>query len=686
MVEVMIVMKVLCWCLLVQSVVGLLPWMNVKDTPEERAKKLLAQMNLDEKLSLLHGYGGDYVGNVPSITVSKTGGKIPALHLEDGPSGVADGVTQVTCWPSALTVVATWNRESMKAYGTALAEEQFGKGTNVMLGPMVNLGRVPFGGRNFESFGEDPVLAARMTESNILGVQSQPMIATVKHFVDNNQEDNRTVTSANVDERTQYEMYYPAFEAAIKVGVGAVMCSYNRINDTYACENDQTLNKDLKQKLGFKGWVMSDWGATHSTVKAANAGLDQQMPDASFFGDELKKAVQQGQVTQARIDDMTLRILIPMFAAQLFDVVNNGNLSVNVQTAAHTMLARDLATEATVLLQNVNQILPIKTKNVKIIAVLGDAGDKSPIVAGGGSGHVIPPYIISPLKGIQNRVSGLGITVNYAPTSPLNVAVDTAKNADIAIVCVGTSSSEGWDRPSLALGKGQDELIAAIAQVQSNTVVVLNIPGPTLMPWASSVAGILTGFMPGQECGNALAAILFGDANPSARLPFTFPVSEKLIPVNTPEQYPGINNEAQYSEKLLVGYRWYDAKQQPLLFPFGHGLSYTTFSYSNLQIDSTNYKISFTITNTGTVAGDEVAQLYIGYPPSAGEPPKNLRRFSKLHYESNQSHDISYFLNDRDFSIWDITTHQWKVISGSYTVFIGSSSRDIRLTGTLLHK
>jgi len=312
---------------------------------------------------------------------------------------------------------------------------------------------------------------------------------------------------------------------------------------------------------------MSDWGATHSTIAAANNGLDMQMPDESFFGNKLKQAVQNGQVSQDRINDMLLRILTPMFTMNLFDLPNNGNLSVDVQSPAHTKLARYLSSIGTVLLKNEKNILPLDESKLKTIAVIGDAGDKNPIVAGGGSGHVIPPYIISPFKGIENHVSGKGIHVNYAPTNPMSQAVSVAKNADIAIVFVGTTSSEGRDRVDLKLGNGQDELITAVAQAQPNTIVVLNGPGAMLMPWHASVPAILCGFMPGQESGNAIADVLFGHINPSARLPVTFPISETQIPVNTPTQYPGINNEAEYSEKLLVGYRWYDAKQEtPLSF------------------------------------------------------------------------------------------------------------------------
>jgi len=319
----------------------------------------------------------------------------------------------------------------------------------------------------------------------------------------------------------------------------------------------------------------------------------------------------------------------------------------------------------------------------KKIAVIGDDGDKNPIVAGGGSGHVIAPYIISPFQGIVSRTKSLGISVTYAATSPLSQAVQNAKDADIAIVFVATTSSEGSDRPNLGLGTAQDSLVQAVAQAQPNTVVVAHIPGSTVFPWHDSVPAILTGFMPGQEAGNAIASILFGDMNPSARLPVTFPLTESQIPVNTPQQYPGIDNEASYSEKLLVGYRWYDAKQQTPLFPFGHGLSYTTFDYSGLSVDHNLRKVSFNIKNSGSRAGAEVAQLYLGYPSSAAEPPKVLRRFTRVELRPNETHSVSFFFTPRDFSIWEVAIHNWKVVTGTFNIYVGASSRDIRLQGSI---
>jgi beta-glucosidase len=573
----------------------------------------------------------------------------------------------------------------MKAWGAAMGLEQKQKGTNVMLGPDINLARVPLGGRIFEMFGEDPQLSATLAVASVTGIQSQGVVATAKHYIDNDQEYQRFGISIEVDERTNHELYYPQFQAAVTAGVGAIMCSYNRINGTWACEQPQTLS-DLKNGMGFQGWVMSDWGATHSTVAAANAGLDQQMPDASFFGTNLATAVSNGQVKQDRLDDMVIRILTSLYAVGAMDNPNpTGNLGANVTSAAHNALARTLAASAVTLLQNNGKILPLSAAG-KTFAVLGDSGGNNPTVAGGGSGHVNAPYVVTPRDGITAKVGSSG-KVSYAPSNPISTAVEVAKAADVAIVFVGAESSEGSDRGNLSLPEPQDMLIAQVAAANPNTIVVVNGPGAVLMPWASAVKAILFGFFPGQESGNAIADVLFGDFNPSAKLPISFPVKENDWFSGSANQYPGVNNVMQYSEKLLVGYRWYDAQNIAPLFPFGHGLSYTTFTYSNLQITGSitaTLTVSVTVTNSGGMAGAEVAQLYLGFPASAGEPPQVLRGFQKLQLASGAGGTATFTLDKAAISIWDISSGSWKPASGTFNVFVGSSSRDIRLKGTFM--
>jgi len=388
-------------------------------------------------------------------------------------------------------------------------------------------------------------------------------------------------------------------------------------------------------------------------------------------------------VPQARLDDMVVRILTALYAVGAMDSPNpTGNLNANVTSAAHNELARTLAASAVTLLQNNGKILPLMAAG-KTFAILGDSGGNNPTIAGGGSGHVNSPYIVSPRDGITARVGSSG-KVSYAPTNPISTAVEVAKAADYAIVFVGAESSEGSDRGNLSLPAPQDELIMQVAAANPNTIVVVNGPGAVLMPWASSVKAILFGFFPGQESGNAIADVLFGAFNPSAKLPISFPVKENDWYSGNTNQYPGNNGVVQYTEKLLVGYRWYDAQNIAPLFPFGHGLSYTTFTYSNLQVTgsiTSMLTVSVTVTNSGGVAGAEVAQLYLGYPSSAGEPPQVLRGFQKLQLASGAAGTATFTLDKQSISIWDIPSASWKAVSGTFNVFVGSSSRDIRLKG-----
>jgi beta-glucosidase len=647
-------------------------------TPKERAKNLLSQMTQDEKIHMVCGIGAQkpYVGNVEPIDRLK----IPRLNLEDGPQGVADGVRDVTCFPSTLTATASWDLSVMREYAAAIGREQRIKGTNVHLGPMVNIARVPQGGRNFESFGEDPVLSSKMAIEYIKGVQSQGVIATIKHWVCNNQEQDRDDVSANVDERTLQEIYYPAFKAGVDAGVGSVMCSYNKINNTWACENEDTLTRVLKKQMGFEGFVMSDWGGTHSTVLAANSGLDQEMPDARYFGENLKQAISSGQVPQSQLDDKVLRILTAMYAVGLFDTPQTGDLGKDAKSDLRSKLSREVAQSGAVLMKNLNNILPLK--KVKSIAVIGDDANDRAVFHGDGSGGVISAYDIKPLNAIKQRVAN----TTYANSSNIDQAVKNAKNADVAIVFLGKTSTEGADH-NLNFADHENDLVKAVASVQRNTIVVMHIPSAVVTPWADSVAAILSAFYPGQENGNVVASILFGDVNPSGKLPVTFPVNDREIPVNTQIQYPGINKQTNYSEKLQVGYRWYDANNVKPSFPFGHGLSYTTFEYSNIQIQTAKCSngqatrdVTFDLRNNGTVDGAEVAQLYINFPSSAGEPPQQLKDFKKVLLKAGEKQRVTLSITDAALSIYDVTKAGWRVVAGTFEIRVGSSSRDIRLT------
>jgi len=610
-----------------------------------------------------------------------------------------------------------------------------------------------------------------MIQPAVRGIQSTGVVANAKHYILNNQETNRTTTSAEVDERTVFEMYMPPFAGAAEAGVGSMMCSYNRVNMTWSCENPDTLAQDLKQRTGFEGWVMSDWGATHSA--SLNAGLDQEMPGDNFMGGDdggectkLCALIKSGKVSMASVNASVLRILTPLFRMGVFDRPQSNTSFMNVTSPEHNAVARQLATSSTILLKNDGGVLPLKVSSGALtIAVIGQQAE-TPIVHGGGSGQVYPYYTSAPLDAILERlgiqkpplpanncseanwdvgtdfyntdsqtegsaasvaeccemcarrstpckafsfVGGQcwmkGDTANpvhhpdvtsgvvkaaAAPTkmcagnkcvvfndgSDTKAAAAIAAQADVAIVFVATTSSEGSDRETLDLDGNANDLIPAVGAAQARSVVAMVHPGPVNTPWRNAVPSIVASFMPGQEYGRALAAVLFGDSNPSARLPLTFPGENQTV--LTPVQWPGFNNVAQYTERLEVDYRFYDAHGLSPAFPFGHGLSFTSFEYSGIAATRTG--VTFSVRNTGAVAGSEIPQLYLAFPASAGEPPMQLKGFKKVALDAGQSAQVSLSLNDRDLSTWNVATHDWAVASGTFTAHVGASSRDIRLS------
>lgn len=698
------------WLLLASSLQGAVclvqgPWSDRLASPEHRARLLLEEMSLDEKLVFLHGpIGGPccecnvstcaYTGNVaPNQRLG-----IPPITMNDGPQGFRDTTAgyygTTTAFPSALTVAASWDREAVQAWGEGMGKEFKKKGANVQLGPGLCLARVPRNGRNFEYLsGEDPFLGAQLAGPAVRGIQSQNVVANAKHWVLNNQETNRGAVSAEADERTRFEMYYPAFEAAIEAGVGSFMCGYNKINGIYSCENPETLARDLKQLLGFKGYVMSDWGATHST--SIMAGLDMEMPGGDWMNPELiLPAIAAGSVTVEAIDDSVFRILWAMFSVGVMDLPADTwdwhHRAENVTSEEAVALAQSLSESSTVLLKNDKNILPLK-KGQKI-AVLGLA-DHTAITHSEGSGTVEPSFVKTPLAEITN-VAGQDHVV-FHDGNDTAAAAAVAKSADVAIVFVGTISGEGSDRHSLSLdtSNGQhrtnlNDLVTSVAAANPNTVVVVSAPGAVLLPWSGSVAAILSNFMGGQAVGGAIANVLFGSVNPSGKLPVTFPNMENETAFS-PAQYPGLPDPknpayAFYSEKLLVGYRYYDAMgiQFTTGYPFGHGLSYTTFEYGDLSIALMS--VTFTVKNTGTAAGAEVAQVYLGFPSAAGEPLWQLKGFEKTSLlQVGDVQKITIQLKPRDVSIWDSKKHAFEPLSGLFHVRVGSSSRDIRLEGDM---
>jgi beta-glucosidase len=686
--------------------------MDATKSPDQRAGELVGAMTLDQKISMLHSaepdmlsyYGtAGHVAAIPSLCV-------PDLVLNDAGAGVGDSQVNSTAFPAGIAQAASWDPNVQQQFGAGLGWEAWHKGINVMLAPGVNIDRVPMNGRNFEYAGEDPYLAGQTGAAVIRGIQSQNVIATVKHLAANNQETNRMSVSADVDERTLHEIYLPAFETAVTQGkAGAVMCSYNQLNSVFACENPALLTDALKNEFGFSGFVMSDWGATHSTVAAANAGLDMEMAGSNngqYFGDALKTAVTNGQVSMPRLNDMVTRIVRSMFADGLFDhhaAPEPDGFTAAVNTPAEATLARTIAQQGTVLLKNKDGLLPLDGQRKKIALIgqaAGSAGAEQ-AYGGGGSSHVplagaVP--VVSPQQGITQRGAANGDTVVYADGTSVADAVAAAKAADVAIVYANDSATEGTDRTNLGLNYGtcglvacaqfpvsQDQLIGAVAEANPNTIVVLNTGGPVRMPWLGQVKSVVEAWYPGQEDGNAAAAVLFGDVNPSGKLPETFPVSENDLPTQTTAQYPGVNGHASYSEGLRVGYRWYDSQNIAPLFPFGHGLSYTTFSYSGLRVSRTasGASVTMTITNTGTRAGAEVAQVYLAAPAAAGEPPKQLKGYQKVSLNPGQAASATVPLDSRAFAQWDTTKHTWLITPGPYQILVGSSSRDIRVQSSL---
>lgn len=473
------------------------------------------------------------------------------------------------------------------------------------------------------------------------------------------------------------------------------MCSYNKINGTYSCENAVTLG-DLKNPRGlnFSGWVLSDWEGTHSTAGALLAGLDQEMPNADFFGAALAAAVASGAVPESRVDDAARRVLVPMFRAGLFDgePAPGGREDANVTSAAHSALARRLAADGTVLLQNRGgAVLPLTAAPaVGKLLVLGDACGPAPQCCGTGSGAVLPPYVVTPLEGVTARAARAGVHnvtfLRSPPPASVNATAVVAAGFDAVLLCLSSPSGEGADRPSLSLAPSDDALAAAVAAAQPRTVVALQVPGATLLPWAPAAGAVLVTWFAGQEMGNALADVLWGDVNPSGRLPVTFPVREADTPLQTPQQYPGVNGTAAYSERLLIGYRWFDAAGVKPAFPFGHGLSYTSFAYSGLTVDAASaapsVRVSFSVQNTGAVAGKEIAQLYVAFPAAAGEPPLVLRDFAALPLAPGDAARVELLLDQRACSVWSAADYAWKVPGGTFGVSVGASSRDIRLTGS----
>ena len=699
-------------------------WMNKSLSPDERANLVLGQMTLDEKIQMVHGAGwGVLRPGAPLPARSNFGAGfmpgidrlgIPDINLADSAVGVRMAAYQsryATLLPSTLGAASSWDPDSAFLYGAVIGRELRAQGFNMSIGGGVDITREPRNGRNFEYAGEDPVLAGTMTGFLMNGVKSEHVMSDIKHYALNDQETGRNIVNVLLDHKALRESDMLAFEIAIGISdPSGVMCSYNLYEGSWACENDYLLNQVLKKDLKFKGWVLSDWAATHSTVKAALAGLDQEMPgDDNHFGAPLKKAVEDGKVPQARVDDMVRRILRSMFAA---GVVDDPPVRTVVDPFRGLEDAQHIAEESIVLLKNVDHVLPLKATSTASIALIGSHADVG-VLSGGGSAQVDAPggnaidpraggsiwgkpvyFPSSPLKFI--RAKSPQANVQYASGEDKAEAVKLARNSDVAIVFVNQWMSEGHDAPTLSLPNNQDALVEAVAAANPNTIVVLETGGPVSMPWANKVKGIVEMWYPGIGGAQALANILFGDVNPSGKLPITFAKTEADLPhpivpglktagkVESDDRHQKVAPfDLKYTEGARVGYKWFDSTHKEPLFPFGFGLSYTNYAYSGLTVDDAQKTVRFTVRNTGSQAGTEIAQVYVALPAAAKEDYKRMVAWQRVKLAPGESKEVTLKLNPLYLSVFNTDSNAWQLLPGEYKVMAGASSRETPLTATL---
>ena len=669
------------------SACGTHAWCDAALSPDRRAQLLLAALTENEKLTLLAGISSNHTGQ--TAAVPRVG--LRSAYITD--DGVAVKQGSSTALPIPIALAANFDTGAAAAAGTVVADEAKHKGNDVILGPTVNIMRTPLGGRTFEAYGEDPFLVSRNAVSWIEAAQSQGVIAQVKHFCCNNQEGRfelvgeKNYSSSDVDERTLREIYLPAFEAAVTTAhVGSVMCAYNRVNDDWACENRHLLTDILKRDWRFPGMVGSDWQAYgNTTAFELRNGLDLEMPTAMTYDPNLVRAtLATGLVTQAQVDDHVRRYLRTLFAFGFFDRAPYASDDAQIDRSAHAAVAQRLEQGGITLLKN-RGILPLDSSRVRSIALIGPQANR--FENGGGTDDVTPFTYTTPLQAITRR-AGPRVQVSYDDGSDQARAAAVARAADVAIVFASDSEGEYKDKACASVdcttsGRTghQDDLIASVARRNRNTVVVLETGDPVLTPWRDDVRGLLEAWYPGEQGGAALAQVLFGDVDPGGRLPASFPASESQFPTaGDPTAYPGAT-DSLYSERLDVGYRWYDAHGVAPAFPFGFGLSYTSFRYSDLRIAGSRATVE--VTNVGGRRGSDVPQLYVADPPSAGEPPKQLKGFQKVDLAPGQSTRVSFPLDARAFSYWDVRRRAWTEAPGCYTVMVGHSSRDIALGGRI---
>ena len=711
---------------------------------EARIEDALNRMTLEEKVAITHAQS-----KFCSPGVARLG--IPEFWMTDGPHGIRPevlwdewdqaGWTNDSCvaFPALTCLAATWDPEVSMLYGKSIGEEARYRNKTVLLAPGVNIYRTPLNGRNFEYMGEDPYLAGRMVVPYVRGVQQNGVAACVKHYALNNQEVNRHTTNVIVDDRALYEIYLPAFKAAVQEGKAwSIMGSYNLYKDQHGCHNQYLLNDILKGEWGFDGVVVSDWGGVHNTEEAIHNGLDLEFGswtnglsngasnayDNYYLAQPYLKLIKEGKVGTKELDDKVRRILRLAYRTTMDRNRPYGALC----SEAHIAAARHIAEEGIVLLQNKNNILPIDLGKVKKIAVIGENAVKM-MTVGGGSSSLKVKYELSPLDGIKKRVgkraevvyargyvgdpsgeyngvkSGQNLEDKRSPEELIAEAVQVAKECDYVIFIGGLNKSahqdcEDSDRKDIALSYGQDAVISALAKANKNLVVV-NISGNAVaMPWVKEVPCIVQAWYLGTESGNAIASILMGDVNPSGKLPFTFPVALNDVGAHKLGEYPGVPRndgskivDEKYNEGIFVGYRWAEKNKITPLFPFGHGLSYTTFAYGTPVASSKtitadgNIQVSLTVKNTGAVAGKEIVQLYIGdEKASVPRPVKELKGFQKVELLPGEEKEVVFTITDNDLKFFDAAAHAWKDEPGKFKAYIAASATDVRSTVTFEYK
>ena len=702
---------------------------------EDRVEDALSRMTTEEKIAIIHAQSKFSSAGVPRLG-------IPELWTDDGPHGVRPevlwdewdqaGWTNDSCiaFPALTALAASWDRDISRLYGKSLGEEARYRKKDVILGPGVNIYRTPLNGRNFEYMGEDPYLAAKMVVPYIKGLQSNGVAACLKHFALNNNEVNRHTSNVIVDDRALYEIYLPAFKEAVDSGVWSIMGAYNLYKDQHLCHNQYILNDILKGEWGFDGAVISDWGGTHDTEQAIHNGLDIEFGswtnglsqgtnnayDNYYLAMPYLKLIKEGKVGTKELDEKARRVLRLMYRT----VMDNDRPYGSLCSPEHSEAARHIGEEGIVLLANRGNVLPMKLDGHKKVAVIGENAIKM-MTVGGGSSSLKAKYEISPLDGLRKRLAGKadvvyargyvgdttgeynGVTTGQnladdrTPEQLIAEAVAVAKDADYVIFVGGLNKDnhqdcEDSDRAGLELPYNQDALIKALAAVNPNLVVV-NISGNAVaMPWVDKVPAIVQAWFLGSEGGNAIASVLTGDVNPSGKLPMTFPVRLSDVGAHSVGQYPGTPRndgskivDIEYREGIFVGYRWADKNKIQPLFPFGHGLSYTTFDYGKATIDKTEgtaddvFTISIPVTNTGDRAGREIVQLYVSdLKTTLPRPVKELKGFKKISLEPGQTETVTFEISRGDLSYFDADKHAWVVDPGKFEALVGASSRDIR--------